>query len=1248
MKYFEKISNLYVEHKKYNTGVSYRELMQGKGETRLRRAKKEEEKQLLTSVKDSNVAMTRGLFFNKLNNVKANLKNKSLRKVLKVYQQKTKGLTKYSFTIKYTVEKIKLIKYIDGETVEVIIPKYTGSVLVDSLKQDSKDKNFIVTNIYSNLESVFQGQIEQTGSIKWSVSKNNKNDIHKIKNKGEVLKSKLLENINGFEDRGNGYCVIDSIYNQISGKKYYQTLDKKVLCDQFSKICNIEDGISFNDLVLWQKTYGKFINIYALDGLKHIHKSKGEHSVYNLTILLTNKHCTSIENERVKHDITRKGKLELQKIMWDDISNDYVVLQSNQINDLVNGKIEKSVILPEDCDITTLMNDIIRKTGYNIEQFNFRSQSNISGFVHPVSNNLIVANDNYELRKSICDKMINKFNYGSFKNQSITKLSKHLFRILIGDIKESTYNDESNKIFDIYSPSAITQGFLSEYKNAYGIDNFKSYSTVLFKNKLNIPIYNVLCSWEDYDDRDIVCGEYFIDCKIKYGFELFGVYSWNLVKYLMDNKLIKKESIKKMFLPCGELKYEMFNKFVETVYQTFTEKEGKNLINMLIGNFGTKYNKTISGCITDDEYEAYALHARHPNIQVFPFNNLFLVKQNSKERLLEDSTSINRFVVSGGIINLLESLKYSFDKDSRLIAIRTDCVYIENPRFPEEIIVDKKANVLYNLGRVKIEDEIHLVRVNDEINKYTVNEIFEDIQKDIVKGNGTILNGMAGCGKTEKGKEMYKEYLDKKCGVLCFTNKACNVIRERFKKDEIPTDDIFTICKFFNEEQLPFKKRIEKLCKYDFIWIDEISTAPTHIFNAIYKAWQIKKFKLVLSGDILQLPSIQNEKKYNLIENDAVLQMCPDSQQLQYIENCGRYDIKTKNMLDYFVEHGKLNVDISDIGYTEINICKSNKTRQTINKHCDDRQTGEVKSFTYQKKQEEYKVYDGMSVMCTENLYDINFYNGELFKVDKIIDSVYHINDKEFKEDEFLRCFIPSYCITVSKYQGDKIDFHYNIFDTEKMSANELYTALSRTTRFEYIHLESQKLRKEYFFHDYDDEENTIYNARKNKYSEGKIYVVKYNEKYYIGSTTENKIETRLSEHIKCKQSPLFGAVGAEISLLTSVSVYNRQELEEIEAVWIHRYIKEHGKDKMLNKNYCKSGDIIIKPRVEIKKVIKHKYKIEDYPKQGYFRIKWMDERKSKQIIRRYNPENKEEKLNEMKAKQNELLNWEPGLILTF
>ena len=58
----------------------------------------------------------------------------------------------------------------------------------------------------------------------------------------------------------------------------------------------------------------------------------------------------------------------------------------------------------------------------------------------------------------------------------------------------------------------------------------------------------------------------------------------------------------------------------------------------------------------------------------------------------------------------------------------------------------------------------------------------------------------------------------------------------------------------------------------------------------------------------------------------------------------------------------------------------------------------------------------------------------------------YTINEKEFTEEELSNNFIVAYCITTCKYQGDQIDTHYNIFDIDKMNANELYVALSRTT----------------------------------------------------------------------------------------------------------------------------------------------------------------------------------------------------------
>ena len=94
------------------------------------------------------------------------------------------------------------------------------------------------------------------------------------------------------------------------------------------------------------------------------------------------------------------------------------------------------------------------------------------------------------------------------------------------------------------------------------------------------------------------------------------------------------------------------------------------------------------------------------------------------------------------------------------------------------------------------------------------------------------------------------------------------------------------------------------------------------------------------------------------------------------------------------------------------------------------------------------------------------------------------------------------------------------------MSANEQDTALSRTTKFEHIHLDRAKLKKKYQFHDYAKEENVIYNPTKGNYSNSLIYEITTTDgKKYIGSTT-GTIEKRLEEHIKDKNSQLFERKG--------------------------------------------------------------------------------------------------------------------------
>ena len=363
---------------------------------------------------------------------------------------------------------------------------------------------------------------------------------------------------------------------------------------------------------------------------------------------------------------------------------------------------------------------------YIIEQFNFRTQSNISAFVHPITGKVILENNDFDIRKSICDKAyeIYKNDDYKFKNQSITQLSMNLFKNMVGKLEKSTYNSLVNNILNEYAPKPFTEGYASEYSSfSRAFDNYKSYSTVLYNNKCNIPIYNIFCDFKDYDNREIECGEYFIDNVItKYeGDKPFiipaGVYSWNLIKYLLDNKLIKKKQIKKMLLPCGELPFEIFSNFVKEIYTKFNEIEAKKIINMFIGNMGTKYNKTINGAIVDNEAEARALHALHDNVEIYPFNNLYLVKQCVKNRLDKDNTSIHRFVISGGIINILETLKIKYNPQaSKLISIRTDCVYIDKPFLNKINEYNENNKPIDNFGKIKTSHDIH--KVNIKIDEY--------------------------------------------------------------------------------------------------------------------------------------------------------------------------------------------------------------------------------------------------------------------------------------------------------------------------------------------------------------------------------------------------------------------------------------------------------------------------------------------------------------------------------------------------
>ena len=107
---------------------------------------------------------------------------------------------------------------------------------------------------------------------------------------------------------------------------------------------------------------------------------------------------------------------------------------------------------------------------------------------------------------------------------------------------------------------------------------------------------------------------------------------------------------------------------------------------------------------------------------------------------------------------------------------------------------------------------------------------------------------------------------------------------------------------------------------------------------------------------------------------------------------------------------------------------------------------------------EVYPVCERMPIMATKNLKAMNIFNTMEFKIRQIMceDNKYFfmINNERFTEKEFSECFISSFCLTVYKYQGGEVDSDFNIYDVNRMDKKQIYTAMSRTTRFKHIHLD--------------------------------------------------------------------------------------------------------------------------------------------------------------------------------------------------
>ena len=608
-------------------------------------------------------------------------------------------------------------------------------------------------------------------------------------------------------------------------------------------------------------------------------------------------------------------------------------------------------------------------------------------------------------------------------------------------------------------------------------------------------------------------------------------------------------------------------------------------------------------------------------------------------------------MISGAVLQLLQLIQASVGKKSKLLAYNTDGIFVTNPKieFPHKKSVKFEIKNIGNAYRT------------DSKLTYFEKKYRENLDMDgyeTVMGKGEIVSGQAGSGKTT---ELCKRVAECEIPlVLSFTNKAIENVKQRLRKVKNNKHDPNKICYTFDSYFCEWNEDNFKELRKKTIFVEEYSMVPNKWMTMIYKAFVKYGIEVNLFGDPNQCEPVESEShlKYNYNDSESVKQMCPGRKTLPYIEASCRYDRETNKMLSTFLKHGKVAAHFAPIGKYYKNICYKNTTRKAVNESCCERfvegKDFVMVTFRYNGGRESYKICKGMPLLATQNLKNDNVFNTMEFVLEDMRqkgEMEFKVNGKWYGISVFAGTFIPGFCVTVYKYQGADIDENYNIHDVGLMDKKQLYTALSRTTKFEYIHLNNKQVNFRYYVREQPNEEISKMDGNL-KYNTGKIYKITFtNGKVYIGSTCED-LKTRLRWHLADKKSVVYknSIYKPKIELIVKATCFDKKRLEEIEMKWIDWLAQDYGSDllnvrgntsrrrtqrKTVVHEVVMESDKQLIARVE---QLEGKIVIRDNPEIGYWLFDTVVDGKRFASKARYNKGSKEEAFERISAKKRQLI----------
>ena len=882
------------------------------------------------------------------------------------------------------------------------------------------------------------------------------------------------------EARGNNNkCVVDYLKYELGkvSKIRKLKLSQKALMDVFG-MKEITDGVELYKIVNFIKKCQPYISLYIFDASGELmHKTKGSKSVKSLVFLVNNGHLYPIINSNYKRSVCKKERIDLADYEFDINYDEHEYIEQDEQLYESESKVK---LIDESIDFNSVLLSVQRRSKNQITNYKYgggRVQAfECEGVVYSRTYRY---NDRVELLKSLHDKY--DHDIFTFRNQTYSAIGMDIYNYNIGKFDKllSDMTNEQFKLFEDYNITAYLKCVsynIEKQKHSHTFDYNKSYLDVILNNEHNYNVFNAFDHVEVYDNREITNGEYYINKS----FELYGgsklimqngFYPHNFVKYCIDNKYIEKSDIKYMMLASYSISNTLLKDFAKYCINNFSKDNAKCIINFTIGCIGQRYYTCEKAVNTECRDTALYLlnkyeHNEHDvNLDWSEDMKLYHVRSKKKAPKMRNSLPVHRSIICGGIMNLDRLYQKVKKPGCEIVAYNVDSLTLHYKEEPKDII--EGATPIINdwvkeIGNYKIEPyktRGHMIsQVPNKKYKYIemddIKHMCRDDIDELNKNNDSyLMTGPPGVGKSYALKQMITDN-----GIMIgFTNR-CVVNLSADIKNTKTIDSLFHNCNIDNVSAI-----MDRVKKYNVIYVDEYTMITHKHMTLLYRLYEQGK-RIIFIGDVDQCLSVSSDgKQYDYIDCPMFRKMINNNiVTLDYIKGKCRQDKKLIKVIKHFRKYGKLrkslkNKTISDTAKFSITkYSKAMNTSETNNNNTIDMiiKKDKPKVITINNK----RYFRGMKLVGMTNIKEKCIFNSELYEITRVGHSYIKLKSETGKHlnisHKLLRHFDYGYSMTMYRVQGSSIDEPYNIQQTNMMSKREMYTAISRATKFEYLNLD--------------------------------------------------------------------------------------------------------------------------------------------------------------------------------------------------